>query len=363
MAAGDHRILIYDRMGILLEEVEGICDREWLIDKVHTLKLTMTINDPKITDKNFTLGNRILVESDDVKPWSGVLWTPISEGRQSITFSALGGKMYLERRILNWHPPRGDQKLGAMVVWILQQANQVGITPITISDNAQIQANLMTSVADGIVTEGMTALAALDAIAESNGAEWWLVPVTVNNELRWELHFRKNRTEGLGPDLVVGDLDSSVTLPGTGGRGTSGDITTEAVARWGGERGKGSRRYRSEGARGRWGHWEDGGTFSFESEEQANAWGENKLREESYPKVRYKLELNPAIDQSIGRTLVTGRFHNIIAPDVGFFMGERGTREVARLIAFGYSELDGIIDLILESTFNPEYEEWLYSLR
>ncbi len=363
MAVGDHRILIHDRMGILLEEVEGECDREWLLDKVDTLKLTMLINDSKITDKNFALGNRILVESDDVEPWTGVLWTPINEGRENITFAALGGKMYLDRRILEGESPREDTKLGAMVVWILQKANQVGITPITIADNSQIQANIMSSVGEDIVSEGMTAKAALDAVAESNGAEWWLVPITANDELRWELHFRKSRSEGLGPDLIIGDLDSPVTMPGKGGRVTSGDITTEAIAHFGGERGKESQRYRSEEGRDRWGHWESGGSFSFESEEQANSWGEHKLRKESFPKVRYKLELNPALDQSIGRALIPGRFHNIIAPDVGFFMGERGTREVARLISFGYSELDGIIDLILESTFNPGFEEWIHNVR
>ena len=361
MAVGDHRILLFDRTGILLEEVDGIIDREWLLNKTDQAKFVISSTDAKLTDKNFTTGNRILVLSDDVRPWAGVLWLPITDGASDYKISAFGGKMYFSRRVVAKSPPL-DIGAGAMVNWLVNHANTQGITPISISNAGDIESGIGAKIDEGIVSPGMTITRAIDAVAEAVFSEWWLEPIYSNYEVRWELHF-KVRREKQGRDLVAGDGNGAVSVKDKSPLVLSGDLLTSFFANINTQGGTIPIVTQNDLAIAKYGFWRGSTTFEFLSWGQIEALSTSWLRRHALPHKRYKMTVNPIKDQSLCRSLEPGGIHNIIIPDVGFTGGVRGIRERARLIAMGYNESVGEVDLVLETTISAEFDDWIGNLR
>lgn len=353
------RVIIFDRDGIALAEIEGDVERDWILNETSACTIIhSTQTTSKLNNKIFAPGNRVLVQSNDVQDWAGVMWYPWAWKQSELKVAALGAELYLARRNINSKPPTGMDLAGALQ-HLLENARGA---PVFMSGRDNVAGSIAGELSDNTITEEMTILQGLDALADSFYAEWWLEPRYSNQRLEWELYFHQNRQyEGI--DIVIGGEQSACFLNPDNMMSISGDLVTFVKAKIQAGANTIPRESFDNAAIAKHGLWEASVSFEYTSMAQVDAQITAWLLENALPKVRYNVRIIPERNRKLSKSLRPGSWHNFIAPDVGFFQGGVGTRDVVRVVGMSYNDADGFIDVVAEQRLGIELTEWLEQLR
>lgn len=99
----DYRISIYTKMGIKLCEIDASFHCIWTMPpNIGTAFLTISLNDPKCTYRNFNIGNYVLFQHERLGDWCGII-TPINRkawnaSDKTLTISMMQVEYHFSRR-------------------------------------------------------------------------------------------------------------------------------------------------------------------------------------------------------------------------------------------------------------------------
>jgi hypothetical protein len=92
MTPTDSRVRIFDRTGAPLVEILTKVTRSWELNTWGEASFKMTYNDPKWREKFFQFGNLLLIETNNLPIWGGVIDNARSWGKFEATVRAYSGE-------------------------------------------------------------------------------------------------------------------------------------------------------------------------------------------------------------------------------------------------------------------------------
>lgn len=128
--------ILFDNRGRYLAEIEptGIGGVDWILNETGQVPFFMPFDDSKTTTDNLKLGNRLLVQFDNLPNWGGVLDTP-----RVITSTGVSLLAYSGERLLAWRYIKGELTFelappGSIFKAIIERLNVEHPTTIAIGD-------------------------------------------------------------------------------------------------------------------------------------------------------------------------------------------------------------------------------------
>lgn len=92
------RISVFNKSGYKLAELDGNMRRSWMISAYSEGKLTLSLEDSKVTRQNLNFGNYLVVEHDSLPIWGGIIVPPREWERNTVTVTAQSGEFLLTIR-------------------------------------------------------------------------------------------------------------------------------------------------------------------------------------------------------------------------------------------------------------------------
>lgn len=132
----EQRVLIGNSSGTLLAEIQpDLGPVSWRLNEVGRVQFAMTARDTKATEEILRFGNRIFIEFDSGLPnWVGVIDTPREWNSRIILCNAYSGEAILGTRQTDRGRYFSDQTVGEIYQALIDEANSVSDTGITIGD-------------------------------------------------------------------------------------------------------------------------------------------------------------------------------------------------------------------------------------
>jgi hypothetical protein len=332
-----YRVKVYRTTGELCAEIEAAIPRSWVLNRAGQATFTLSTSDPKFRDDIIRFGNLILVESDAVPNWGGVIWEPFEWSLGTCSVTALGLEALLKGR---WTEPKAVLRgtTGEVFKQLIGMANAWGGYTIKLG-----------SVWGGPdhrhKVKGELAYDSITALSDDTGGDWWLEPVEEAGRLVAHAHWAEQRgvstTFGLHLDLNC-EAPSGPLLSQQGpvvnyifayGQGATLDETPQ-LAVWDDE------------SIARHGLWQALMVFPAKSEAELRVMAEAALedRKELFsPFTVVALPVGDAFEH-----LRLGNFVDLSLPGVGFNPdGTTGVETRVRVTGMSYDETDGKMPLIL----------------
>ncbi len=176
------RILVFDRNGNALAELDATCERSWLLSDVGKATFELSTQDKKCRREFLQFGNLVYIEHEKLPPWGGVIDTPRKWESGKVTVTAYSGEKLLSYRIGPQNRTvRGDTAI--VLKTILDLAQKEEPLPLIVGDIQD----------DGGHQEETLNLPNLletfQKIAEKAGGEFYAVPEISDGKLRFVLSY------------------------------------------------------------------------------------------------------------------------------------------------------------------------------
>lgn len=128
------RILVGDRFGrVLTEIVADVGPVSWILDGIGKTTLTLSTSDPKATEQNLRVGNRVYIEMDHGLPvWGGVIDLPRIWASGTVTVTAYTIVHLLKYRCTGKNDSFYERPAGAIFRELLQREEDQAPLGITI---------------------------------------------------------------------------------------------------------------------------------------------------------------------------------------------------------------------------------------
>jgi hypothetical protein len=176
------RILVFDRNGNALAELEATCERSWLLSDVGKATFSLSTQDKKCRREFLQFGNLVYIEHEKLPVWAGVIDVPRKWESGKVTVTAYSGEKLLSYRIgpLN-RTLRGSTK--TVLKTIMELAQQEEPLPMVIGDFQE-------SGRFHEETVNLTNLFELfQKIVEQAGGDFFTVPEISEQKLRFVLSY------------------------------------------------------------------------------------------------------------------------------------------------------------------------------
>jgi len=191
------RIITYSHTGKQLAEFNALVTMSWKLNEYGKATWTMSTRDEKCKREYIEFGNRVMIETDKLPVWVGVIDTPrewASNGEVSIT-------AYTAEYLLTWRRAPVDKKISGTCGAKFEELIKI----------AQAGGNMFLRVgevwgAGKAVAETLKSESIYDAIKDLTdrmGNDWNVTPEIVNGELRFTANLYKRR--GNVRDVVLQD--------------------------------------------------------------------------------------------------------------------------------------------------------------
>jgi len=164
------RILIYDRRGHALAEIDCHASRAWAINDKSKGKIIIGLNDPKHVEHVFRYGNLVVMKHATAGDWGGVIRAPIqwSAGDKELTLESAAS--LLEDRVAA-HKVKFEGSGGAIFSSLIDLANEPEDTRLRVGSAEGTGRSLKEKVYDETLYD------ALVRLGERTGYEWQFAPV------------------------------------------------------------------------------------------------------------------------------------------------------------------------------------------
>ena len=130
------RFIVGDKSGTTLAELSpDIGTIPWRLNKVGKVKFSLAVTDPKATQDNLRLGNRVLIEFDNGLPnWGGVIDVPRKWDGSNIVCRAYSGDYLFKYRTTDKGRYFSGASAGTIFQKLIQETNAVENTGVVIGD-------------------------------------------------------------------------------------------------------------------------------------------------------------------------------------------------------------------------------------
>lgn len=121
------QVLVYDRSGICLAELEANVKRTWKISEYSNATFSMSLWDAAAVRENMQFGNYLVVKHSSLPTWGGMIYPPRDWGNRTVTVNAFSGEFILRTR-------RGPSNIkmegngGKILMDLINIANKAGPT-------------------------------------------------------------------------------------------------------------------------------------------------------------------------------------------------------------------------------------------
>lgn len=355
-----YRVIVHDRQGIPLADLRAEVKRDWVLGKMDHASLAIPVTDFNIAPQNFNPGNRVLIWSEDFRPWAGAVFVNKEWSQSRFLCEAYGPELYLAHRVVIAEPPEGLDG-GAMIRWLLQHANQNGSTPIMgigKMDLAQSQ------LENGTVTTGMYIMDAVNSVLDLCYSEYWFEPVLDNGQVLWELNTSPRvKFEGIAmfdganvkadpgaSPVISGELWTKLFVKAQLKSGDTKDVVIPSTF----------------SPVDDFGTWWGSVNVKVISAKQAVALARTVLRDQAIPQTAIKVRVAAGIDRNLTLSLRPGSTHYMSVVGKGFLqdniasLGQTGVRTTVRTMGLRYSEAEGFAEVTVNDTANEAlFDAWL----
>src|SRR3990167_6622995 len=358
-----YRVLVHDRQGIPLTDLRCEEQREWVLGKMGHASLFPPITDFNIDPDNFAVGNRVIVWSENFRPWAGVVFVNKEWSDSRFLCEVYGPEVYFDHRVVLEAPPNGLDG-GAMIRWLLQHANQQGQTPIVQIGTMQLG---QSELENGTIGSGMYIMDAINSVLDVTYSEYYFEPMLDNGQTLWELNVTPRAKfpgeamwhganvavdPGASP-VMSGDLWTKLFVKAQLKSGDVVDVvlpsTTAPVEEFG--------------------VWWGSVSVKVISPKQAIALARTILRDQAVPKTTIKVKAFPSRDRDLTLSLRPGSTHRMVLEKRGFMesgiggTGGLGVNTTLRALGVRYNESDGYAEVtMIDTATEALFDAWLQEI-
>ena len=210
------RVLIFNRSGQMLAEIAASVTRSWQLERslrADRAQFSMSMSDAKCTEGNLRYMNRVVVQSDTLPDWGGIIWTPREWRPGIVTVNMLSAEYLLAFRRTGTNDTLSGT-IGSIFQDLIEIAN--GSEDMGIQVDAD---DLDFSSKSGVITFNLANIfEAINTAAADYQFYWWLEPVLSDtNRLTFTANIAKNRGRRFrGGELIEGGNFNDVKVSETG---------------------------------------------------------------------------------------------------------------------------------------------------
>ena len=355
------RIIICARDGTQLAEFNGTARRSWILNDHGQAEITIPKNDPKITESLLRYNNRIVLISDNVPLWGGVIYTPRRWTDSAIIITAYSAEYLLkfrgsmDRAELNIPSDTTPAVILGLLVAAIQREETLGINIGNIT-NAQFHSGASLGnrqLAYDAIQDTISLVDTAGSAGRASNMEWDILPIfDINNRLQFSFNVYVNR--GVFHDFYLEDghnIEASDTLMQEQGdlynRVRIWATAEHAGASWDQETVR-----NSAASRALYGLLEFEGSGSIASGGEPSFAAGNLAAGKLLSKVRFPRKTFALAAINVNNTfsrLDVGNRLRIRLAKYGFLPGGGiGTDTIGRIVSMAYSDLDGKMDLVVD---------------
>lgn len=333
-----YRITVFRNTGEKCAELEAVIPRSWVLNRAGQAQFTLPASGPYFRGDVLRYGNYLLVESDTVPTWGGVIVSPLGWSVGSCTFTAFSAEALLQGR---W-TVRADNlhgNPGEIFEQLIHMVNAHGGYPIRVGSVWKGGLSHVHKV------RGEMAYDNLAELSDNTGGDWWVEPVEEGGRLAFYAHWAQQR--GLSTNFAL-HLDVNCELPSGEILSRQGPIVNYIYAYGQGVNWKEAPHVdvRDDASIARYGLWQAFIQYAVKDEAGLIEAATAELARTSELFSPYSVVALPVGDAY--KYLRPGNFVDLILPGVGFNPdGTVGVATRARVTGMSYDETDGKMPVIL----------------
>jgi len=168
------RILVFDRFGTALDELDALTKRSWLLCGEGMCTFRMATSDPKCTETLLQFGNFLLIQDDELPDWCGVIEPDRNWGYGWVEVRAYT----VERLLANCGTPirKITGSAGAIFAQLISIYNQQASMPFVLGTVYRGGPQREETLGDSVYEH-------LKRVCERSGNYWRFVPGIKNGQL------------------------------------------------------------------------------------------------------------------------------------------------------------------------------------
>jgi hypothetical protein len=346
------RTLIYNKDGAEAIEINARVSSVTygMNGDVTTTSLHIPITDSKINKDLITVGNIVVIEDENLPAWGGVLWTPISWGRDALTLEVKSPEFYLEHRVTKreYDP---SMLIGSVVRGMIRRSNKDAPLPFVVTNidtGGQVGG-------DDSIKKGEFILDVIQSLQEAHPFEWWIETERRGTKPMFNLYLQPRR-QTIGLPIEIGANGNADWA--TNGMVETGDPISQYVAfTKDAEFAIGAAsQFKVNTLFDRHGLWES----SVQVEQIPSGGG----RPEEVKAAIQQNKINrgfhiQAFLGSLTKSMRPGSVHLLSAPDLGVSAGQRGVNTVVRVDQMSFSSDNGYLEVVAFEYEGTEIKEFI----